>query len=195
MTTSYDHFELKQNEAPETWSILFDTSRELLVDDSDNPPNLHDSWLDQREIEARNRSRRLSARLWPQPYLPPPNSSSQQEETKDTPDNVVERERKIILVTDSVQTSLTTQRNLTVTSCDDRSVCFEDTADSTQSPDPADAMPSLEEYLERKAPELAENNSLSRLQSSLLSPWRPRTRKFTGTERVQNKQIFNNDWE
>ena len=40
-----------EDKAPETWSILFDTSRELLVNKSDQPPPLHDSWLDTTTLE------------------------------------------------------------------------------------------------------------------------------------------------
>ena len=43
---------------PSTWSILFDTSRELVVEDVDKPPSIHDSWLDNQELAQRNRQRR-----------------------------------------------------------------------------------------------------------------------------------------
>ena len=149
-----------ENKSHETWPFLFDTSRELLVDESDQLPLLHDSWLDTQELEQRNRSRRLSNRLRPQPYATStlPVAVPVSPELSGQGADVNDRESNASLLTEdtrNVQPSANINQS-------PRGVTFEeDQSRSASEGDPVDVMSTLEEYLEQENPELAENSSPS----------------------------------
>ena len=120
------------------------------------------------------------------PYLPPLHSTQQWHDINKEATDVVDRESDVNSITDTIQTSVTSNQ-------ESRSVSFEEQADAQQIPDPEqadaqqipdseDAMPSLKPYLEQEAPELAEASSPSRnaeATNNLPFQRRPRTHKFT----------------
>ena len=57
-------------------------------------------------------------------------------------------------------------------------------------------MPTLDEYLREEAPEVLENTTRESNDGvEIALPGRPRTRQFTGTRQVRNRNIFNDDWD
>ena len=88
-----------EDQTPETWSILFDMRREMLVDEKDNPPPLHPSWLEPSEAERRKRTESINLRLRPQPFVSSTTYMQSQTTTNSLQqDNVTNRERVMLIV-------------------------------------------------------------------------------------------------
>ena len=164
----------RDDEAPDTWKILFETSKEMLVEEDDNPPSLHKSWLEPVELEKRKAEERRQVRFRPQPFI---SSHSSTDNTTNNGEQVESQNRESL-----VESELTSNAE-----------SVDPSQGISMQNDPTEDVPTLQEYLDAEAPELASNEGGN--DSEPNSAGWPRTRQFTGTQRVRNRRIYNDDWE